>query len=538
MRVGLLGPLLITGDGGNELQISARKERAVISLLALRAGSVVRPTELYAALWGDDAPGSAVKTVQTYISGLRKALPPGSIETKAGGYHLHAGPDDVDVTRFERLLRSAAEAEVQGDLRAALDGFGEAFGLWRGDPLPDLADQPLGMAEAARLSELHRTAEERTFEIRLALGEHDSLIGDLEGAVGRDPLRERRWQQLMLALYRAGRQADALRAFQRLRSVLADELGLEPGEAARNLEAAILHHDPSLGLTKPRLTQVVLPKPELPSGNVTFVVSEVADIDEGLPAVSGNPRRSVRSAMSAHGGVDVGLDVDTMFAVFADAGEAVTACLRAQRQLAAEAAPGQEPQVRMGVHIGLGRPSREGAYASAAMYEAARICAAAHGGQVLLSSDIARILRHDLPEGSSVVDRGSFMLSGFEEPERIFQLVHPALESSFPPLFASIAQSHNLPDIRSSFVGRDADIETVEKLVDEHPLVSVVGPGGASMIGAWSGASSVSGVMRSAAFDESISPCRWTTKACKRSSRSVSAAGVVTRASLGGRTGG
>ena len=479
MRVGLLGPLSIRGEGEIELNISAPKERAVVSLLSLRAGAIVRPTELYAALWGDEAPPSAVKTVQTYISGLRKVLPSGVIQTKGGGYQLRLGPDDVDVTRFERLHRSAAEAEGQGELRAALDRLDEAFSLWRGDPLPDLADQPLGMAEAARLSELHRAAEERSFEIRLALGQQDSLIADLEAAVGRDPMRERRWQQLMLALYRAGRQADALRAFQRLRTVLADELGLDPGEEVRSLEAAILRHDPGLAAAKPGDTEDALPKPALPSGNVTFVVSEVADGDRASATVEESPLRSVRAVMAAHGGVDISLDADTSLVVFADTAAAVAACLEVQRQLAADETPSGKPGVRMGVHMGLGRPSSDGAYASAAIYEAARICAAAHGGQVLLSSAIARILRHDLPEGSSLVDRGSFRLSGFEEPERIFQLVHPTLESSFPPLLASIAQSHNLPDIRTSFVGRVTDIEAVEELLADHPLVSVVGPGGA-----------------------------------------------------------
>ena len=154
---------------------------------------------------------------------------------------------------------------------------------------------------------------------------------------------------------------------------------------------------------------------------------------------------------------------DGLFAVFADAGLAIGACLDAQRALTAQDWPdGVELRVRMGLSTGIAHPTEEGDYHAVAVHQAERLCAAAHGGQVLMSVDTARLVRHFLPPDAALVDRGPFMLNGFDEPERIHQLTHPALRSVFPPLRASPAQSHNLPDLRMSFVGREADLEAIE----------------------------------------------------------------------------
>jgi predicted ATPase/DNA-binding SARP family transcriptional activator len=477
------------GDEGAEVQVPARKERAVLAFLALRAGSDVTGAELTRALWGDDPPRSATKTLQTYVSALRRLLPAGTIETTLSGYRLAISPDDVDVHRFEALLRSSSEAMEGGDLRRAAEDTTAALALWRGSPLPDLADEPTGMAEAARLAEMRRTAEERNFAARLALGEHAELIADLEIAVAAEPLRERRWEQLMVALYRSGRQSEALRAYQRLRTVLSEELGLEPGEEARALEAAILAHAPEVGL--PPVPAEPLARDggndRLPRGNVTFLFTDIEGstylltrLGPGYNAVLETHRRLLRAAIVACDGVEVNAEGDGMFAAFGDAGQAIAACLDAQRRLSAEVWPeGGEVQVRMGLHTGVARPTPASDYVAVAVHQAARICAAAHGGQVLLSADTARLVRHVLPRDANVIDRGPFMLSGFDEPERIYQLAHPDLRSMFPPLRASPAQSHNLPDLRMPFVGRDEDIKAVAGLLGEGRLVTVVGPGGA-----------------------------------------------------------
>ena len=181
---------------------------------------------------GGAPPRSAAKTVQTYLSALRRALPAGAIETVSGSYRLAVGPDDVDTARFERLAAVGAAAVVSGDAAAAAGYLKQALSLWRGQALEDLADQPPGTAEAARLEELRRSAEEEQAEAGLALGRHHRLVGELEVLVAKEPFRERRWRLLMLALYRSGRQSDALRAFQRLRAQLGEQLGIDPERRA------------------------------------------------------------------------------------------------------------------------------------------------------------------------------------------------------------------------------------------------------------------------------------------------------------------
>ena len=158
--VGLLGPLLVIDGEGREVAVPARKERAVLALVALRADRPVRLGELVAALWGDAPPASATKTAQSYVSLLRRRLGADTIEHGPGGYRLRLSADQVDVTRFEAALRAAAEAAAQGQPERVVGLAGEALGLWRGEPLPDLDDQPLGLAEATRLGELRRAGQD------------------------------------------------------------------------------------------------------------------------------------------------------------------------------------------------------------------------------------------------------------------------------------------------------------------------------------------------------------------------------------------
>ncbi len=487
MYVGLLGPFFGVDSDGAEIRIPARKERAVLAFLALRAGSVVSSAQLEAVLWGDDPPKTSRETLKTYVSHLRRALSGGQIETMPGGYRLAVSPIDVDVTGFETLLQSGIEAIDGRDLRQAAEVTTQALSLWRGEPLPDLADQPIGMAEAARLWDLRRAGQERNFAARLALGEHAELVGDLESAIAAEPLRERLWQQLMLALYRSGRQADALRAYQRLRKILDDELGIEPNREITALEAAILNQDPDVSLSPARITPAPGQPGQLYGGNVTFLFT---DVEGSTRLIQRHPssyaeaieshRHILRSVLSAFGGMEVDTEGDGLFAVFADAGLAISACLDAQRALIAQGwDDGMELRVRMGLSTGIAHPTEEGDYHAVAVHEAARLCAAAHGGQVLMSADTARLVRHFLPAEAGLVDRGTFMLKGFDEPERIHQLTHPDLPSVFPPLRASPAQSHNLPDLRMSFVGRSADLQAIEHLLERGRLVTLVGPGGA-----------------------------------------------------------
>jgi predicted ATPase/DNA-binding SARP family transcriptional activator len=251
VKLGLLGPLLVVVDESSKIAVTAPKQRAVLELLALRVGVVVQSGELIDALWGDDPPAKAKKVVQTYIHALREKLPSGTIETIDGGYCLDIPPDDVDVGRFERLLLAGHEAAERCDPGQAVELLSEGLALWRGEPLADLADQLVGVAEGVRLAELRRSAEEQLFEARLQVGDHVRLVAELETAVAAEPLRERRWGQLMLALYRSGRQAEALRAYERVRGGLEELLGVDPGAELKALEEAILLQKPELEWRSP-----------------------------------------------------------------------------------------------------------------------------------------------------------------------------------------------------------------------------------------------------------------------------------------------
>lgn len=250
MDLRLLGPCELSVSG-QPVPIGAPKARAVLAVLALRIGTPVSTGELEWALWGDREPPTAAKALQGYISALRKALPKGAIETAGQGYRLLGPRDVVDVFRFERRSARARELLRTGHPGAAVAEAERALSLWRGDPVPDLVDGPNGAAEVARLHELRCTAEEDLVDGRLQLGDHVGVLPDALAAADREPLRERRWAQLMTAYHRAGRQVDALRTFQRVRQLLGDEFGVEPSAELVALDRAVALDDPSLRWTPP-----------------------------------------------------------------------------------------------------------------------------------------------------------------------------------------------------------------------------------------------------------------------------------------------
>ena len=209
MHIALLGPLEVT-SGHAPVLVSAPKERAVLEVLGLRSGRTTPAELLYEGLWGKAAPPSAAKALQTYVSHLRRLLPSGCISTTSGGNRLQGG--SVDAARFEEAVAGAAERRAAGDAEGAAWRLSDGLALWRGRPCPELTEHSWATAEIARLEELLRDAAEELAELRLSMGEHGRLVGELEAAVAAEPLRERRWAQLMLAFYRCGRQADALRA--------------------------------------------------------------------------------------------------------------------------------------------------------------------------------------------------------------------------------------------------------------------------------------------------------------------------------------
>src|ERR671928_254484 len=261
---GLLGPLLVSRDGA-PLPLGGPKLRTLLAILLLDANKTVSADRLVDSLWGESPPETARNTLQVYVSQLRKLLSPGTLETAPPGYRLVVDPETVDLLRFERLAVRGRTALAAGDAATAAQELAAALALWRGPPLADLAWEEFAQAEVLRLEELHLATLEDRIDADLALGRHAALVAELERLVAEHPFRERLRAQLMLALYRAGRQADALAVYQRTRRTLVDELGIEPGETLQKLERAILAHDPSLNAPQGRPTpERALPTPPTP----------------------------------------------------------------------------------------------------------------------------------------------------------------------------------------------------------------------------------------------------------------------------------
>ena len=252
MEFGILGPLEVR-NGPAAVRVPGAKERALLADLVVNTGQVVSADRLVEDLWGEDPPGNPANTLQGRVSALRRALGPagsGLVVTRPPGYVLEAGPEQVDAARFERLVAEALVLGPSEGPRAA--GLLEAaLGLWRGRALAEFADRPWAQAEAARLEELRLAAREALAELALAAGGHAGLVGELEGLVAEHPTRERLRGQLMVALYRSGRQADALSLYQQTREVLAEELGIDPSPELQRLHQAILVQDPALEAATP-----------------------------------------------------------------------------------------------------------------------------------------------------------------------------------------------------------------------------------------------------------------------------------------------
>ena len=307
LRVGVLGSLVATRDGA-PLELGGPRQRGVLALLVLARGDVVPADRMIDALWGDATPPSATSALQAYVSHLRKRMEPDrgprdrqSVIARLGpGYALRVDEDNVDAWRFERLLRQAGGADPAG----AQPLLEEALGLWRGPAYADHANEPWADAEVARLTGLRAVAREQLVEARLGQGESAVLVPEIEGLVADDPMREERWRLLVLALYRAHRQADALAALRRARTTLSEELGVDPGPALRALEAEVLAQSPALdaparpaavataGVPTPRAGR---PEPREPAP--TPPGEEIVDRDRELLAL----RTALAEAMAGQG---------------------------------------------------------------------------------------------------------------------------------------------------------------------------------------------------------------------------------------------
>lgn len=305
MEFRILGPFEVL-EGDRRVDIGGNKQRALLAVLLVHANEVVSTDRLMDELWGDSPPPTAAKTLQAHVSRLRRALGEesgsntgGLLETHGRGYLLRVEPGQLDADRFRGRLEEGRRALAAGEYERAGNGLHEGLALWRGEPLADFAYESFAQAEIARLEELRVAALEERIEADLAVGRHDELIAELESLVDRHPLRERLRGQLMLALYRSDRQAEALQVYEHARHTFADELGLEPSESLKRLERRILEHDPTLAPpTRPARPRIVParawrhPWRVAVAGAVVLAVAVVAAVvqvvrDGSSPAASG-----------------------------------------------------------------------------------------------------------------------------------------------------------------------------------------------------------------------------------------------------------
>ena len=487
----VLGPLEATRDG-TPIALGAGRQRALLALLLIHANEVVPSERLIDELWGADPPAGAAHSLQVYVSGLRKALEPerapntpaSVVVTRTPGYVVRVGDRALDRLCFERLLGEGRQSLREGDPRGASRRLGEALGLWRGPALVDFAYEGFAQAEAARLDELRVGALEDKIEADLALGRHGELIGELERAARDDPLRERLWAQWMLALYRAGRQAEALRVFQNLRAHLGDELGIAPSPELVALEEAIVLQKPELDWQPPeRVTSSAAH--DLPTGTVTFLFTDIEsstrlwdEYPEAMQDALVRHDAILRDTIESHRGQVVKSMGDGMVAVFGDVGDAVGAAVAAQRTLSDEPWSVTGPlRARMGLHTGEAQ-HRDGDYFGLALNRAARIMSAGHGGQVLCSAATGALVRDTLPAGVGLVDLGEHRLRDLSRPETIFQVGQADLVGKFPPLRSLDAFMGNLPSPVSSFIGREREMAGVAAALDEVRTVTLTGVGG------------------------------------------------------------
>lgn len=451
VRISLLGGVGAATDAGEPVDVGPARCRTVLAALALSAGSAVAVSRLVELVWGEDPPRTAEKTLQSYVVRLRKGLGAGSIVRTGSAYRLAVAPDAVDVARFQRHLDA-------GDVASAL-------AQWTGTPLAGLGEHGLtpvvdGLVEqwlGAVEVDLARRVE----------ADAPATIGLLTELTASHPFREGLWSLLMTALYRAGRQADALAAFRRARRHLVEQLGVEPGPRLRDLESLILGHDEQLGGAAAS---------GRPTGTVTFGFCEIPDSSvlwarhrKKMAVAMARLDELVRSAVTRHRGHVYAAGVESFGAAFHRADDAAAWAVELQLEASGEPWPGGvEVALRIGLHTGE-TDERATGYFGPAVIAAARIAGAGYGGQTLVSGVTSALLdRDDLPY------LGTYRLGGDQAGLRLFQLG----DGEHPPPRIEGGRRGNLPLRSGRLIGRDEDLDAVADALAHSPVVTLVGPGG------------------------------------------------------------
>ena len=464
LEFAVLGAVEVRRDG-QRLPQGGAKERALLCLLLLRANQTLPVERIAHDLWEGNPPEQAAAAVRVYVSHLRKILGDEAIETRAPGYSLPVEPTAVDAGRFQAAAHEARSALAQGDAATAAVRFRDALAMWRGAAYADVADLEFARGEATRLEEARLAALEGRVEADLACGRHRELVGELEALVTQHPLRERFWAQRMLALYRSGRQAEALRAYRELRELLVDELGIEPSPELAAMEAAVLAQDPSLLVAPPTPGTAISARALRAAATASTVIVLYTDIvDATFPVErlgdeeTESRRRThfalLRQAVSNYHGEEVRNLGHGLMTAFASAAEAIGAAVAIQQ--AAARHNRRHPERTIGVRVGLHVSEQikdEADRFGLPVVVAERLCDLAAGGQIL-ASGLA---------GELVAGRSSFSLAeprpvqvnGVEAPvlaSEVSWSQAPAVPFPLPPALAGVP---------GRFVGRTQELASL-----------------------------------------------------------------------------
>ena len=478
----ILGPFELVVAGAT-VALGSPKQRTLLARLAAELNRPVPIDRLVAALWGETPPAAWETTLRSLVSRLRRLVagvpgsgePPLQIVGQESAYLLRADPSCLDAQRFEEDVAAARRALGAGDALEAARCFSAGLARWRGPALPELADVEHARPEATRLDEERVAATEGLADAQLEAGDPGRAQATLEAVVAEHPLREPAWGRLMVALYRQGRQADALRVYLRARRLLVEELGVEPGPELRKLEQQVLAHSPELDA------------PAAPAHNtVAFLFT---DIEASTKRWEGD-RQAMATDLARHdellraeveraGGRVFAHTGDGLCASFPTAAAALSAAVAGQRALQRQRWEAASPLlVRMAVHAGAAE-ARGDNWVGPPLNRTARLLALGHGGQILCSRAATDLAGDDLPPGVRISDLGEHRLADLARPEQVFGVEHPDLPGGFSALTSPGARRTNLTEPVTSFLGRARELDELDELLASARILTLTGVGGA-----------------------------------------------------------